>query len=221
MRTPRAPLVSPAGLVSLAGLLPVQASAQVVLDQWGTFATTVSSDCADFCDPDTDVSWLLGLTFGPQNGGEAVELDQTANGLADITQVLAVPVSPGDQFNLVASSAASAGGVGAFAESLGTLSVCFGASDAANLEVASGVGAPVPALRWPCSHCPSRWSSVRPSSGDAGERRQQPDAEAAAGRAFSRCVGAARFPASPCSSPAAPPCSAPEPPRRPGGRRSR
>ena len=63
--------------------------------------------------------------------------------------MFAVPVSPGDQLYLVASSAASAGGVGAFAESLGTLSVRFDASDAANLEVASGVGAPVPALRWP------------------------------------------------------------------------
>ena len=122
MRAPRARLASLASPVSLAGLLPVQASAQVVLDQWGTFATTVSSDCADFCDPDTDVSWLLGLTFGPQNGGEVVDVtDSTIDGVR------------GD----------------AFADSLGTLSVRFDASDAANLEVASGVGAPVPALGWP------------------------------------------------------------------------
>jgi hypothetical protein len=257
----RARLVLLCSLASLMGLMPAQAFAQVVLDQWGTYATTVSSDCANFCDPDTDLSWFLGLTFGPQNGGEAielsdstisgvrgdafaessvlvglgptlrvdanalaggwvdgtatavegysytglvadtievtvhltgtignpdadpstglaarvayvgdanlasllfenailglvagdgaVELEQTADGVVDIVQVLSVPVAPGDQFYLVTSSAATAGGNGAFAESLGTLSVSFDASDAANLAVASGLEAAVPALRWP------------------------------------------------------------------------
>jgi len=46
----------------------------VALDQWGTFAVTASSDCADFCDPDTDFSWLFGLTFEPTNGGPAIDL---------------------------------------------------------------------------------------------------------------------------------------------------
>jgi hypothetical protein len=32
------------------------ASGQVVLDQWGTYATTLSSDCADLCDPENDLS---------------------------------------------------------------------------------------------------------------------------------------------------------------------
>jgi hypothetical protein len=56
------------------GSLAAPASAQVVLDRWGTFATIVSSDCADFCDPETDLSWLFGLTFGPTNGGAEIDL---------------------------------------------------------------------------------------------------------------------------------------------------
>jgi hypothetical protein len=244
-----------AGLVmSLAG----PATAQVELDQWGAYAVIASSDCADFCNPDTDFSWLFGLIFGPTNGGAeidlidstlsnakgdafaeasvqaslgpivrvdadsapgswmdgtgtavqgytyvgvaadtievnvhltgtignpdgdpatglaaqvsyvgdanvatlvfqnavqgvlapdgAVQLEQTADGPVDLTDVLSIPVSPGDQFYLVASSAASAGGANAFAESLGTLSVTFDPVDVENLQAANAPIA-VPALR--------------------------------------------------------------------------
>ena len=62
-------------------LVAAPVSAQVVLDQWGTWATIATSDCADFCDPDTDLAWLLGLTFGPTNGAEGAGLtDATATG---------------------------------------------------------------------------------------------------------------------------------------------
>ena len=234
------------------------AAAQVTLDQWGTYATTVHSDCADFCDPDTDFSWLLGLTFGPTNSGAeleivdstisntrgdafaeasvqvplspqvrvdatslaggwvdgtgtavqgftylglvadtidvdvqltgtianpdadpatglaaqvsyignanvastvfenaaiglvtpdgAVQLETTADGPVNLVDVLSIPVAPGDQFYLIASSAASAGGANASAESLSTLSVSFDPGDAANLQAANGAAA-VPALR--------------------------------------------------------------------------
>lgn len=241
-------------------LLAAPASAQVQLDQRGTFAMTVSSDCADFCNPETDLGWLLGLTFGPSNGGPgidlidatlsnargdafaeasvettlgpvvrvdassaaaswmagtgtaiqgytyvgvaadtievnvqltgtignpdadpatglaaqvsyvgdanvaslvfenavqglvtpdgAVQLEETADGPVDQADILSFLVSPGDQFYLVASSAASAGGVNAFAESLGTLSITFDPTDAANLRAANAP-ATVPTLAWP------------------------------------------------------------------------
>jgi hypothetical protein len=247
-------------LCNAATIWPAAAAAQVVLDQWGTNTVVASSDCADFCDPDVDLSWLLGLSIEPAIGGAtidisdstldnskgnafseasvlavlapvirvdanslaggwvdgtgtavqgytyvgvaadtidvsvqltgtignpdgdpstglaaqvsyvgdanvaslvfenavlglvipdgAVQLEQTADGVVSQADVLSIPVSPGDQFYLVASSAATAGGPNAFAESLGTLSIQFDAGDAANLEVA---GAPpaVPSLAWP------------------------------------------------------------------------
>lgn len=226
------------------------------MDQRGTYATTVHSNCAELCDPDTDFSWLLGLTFGPTNSGAeleivdsticnargdafaeasvqtalspevrvnaeslaggwvdgtgtavqgftylglvadtidvtvqltgtigkpdgdpstglaaqvsyvgnanvaalvfenaaqglvtpdgAVQLETTADGAVNLGDVLSIPVSPGDQFYLVASSAATAGGANAFAESLGALSVSFDPSDAANLEAANGEAANPP-----------------------------------------------------------------------------
>ncbi len=244
-------------VVSLLLVFSVPATAQVVLDQWGTYATTVYADCADFCDPNTDLSLLLSLTFGPTNSGAelesvdstisnargdafaeasvqaplnpqvrvnavslaggwvdgtatavqgftylglvadtidvnvqltgtignpdadpgtglaaqvsylgnanvaavvfenalqgliapdgAVQLETSIDGAVNMVEVLSVPVSPGDQFYLIASSAATAGGADAFAESLGTLSVSFDASDAANLEAANQAAA-VPAL---------------------------------------------------------------------------
>lgn len=247
-------------IACVVGLFAEPASAQVQLDQWGTFAVTASSDCADFCDPATDLSWLLGLAFGPTNGGPtidvteatlsvargdafaeasvqstlgpvvrvnadsagggwvdgtgtavqgytyvglapdtievnvrltgtignpdadpatglaaqvsyigdanvaslvfenavqgllapdgAVQLEQTADGPVDQADVLSVPVSPGDQFYLVASSAASAGGANAFADALGTLTLTFDPADAANLEAANAP-AKVPTLGWP------------------------------------------------------------------------
>ena len=46
------------------------------------------------------------------------------------------------------SSAASAGGIDAFAESLGTLSVSFDPADASNLQAASAPAA-VPSIGWP------------------------------------------------------------------------
>lgn len=243
--------------VFLLSSLAVPAAAQVELDQWGTFAVTVSSDCADYCDPDTDFSWLLGLSFGPTNGGPAidivdatlsnskgdafaeasvqtplgpvvrvnadsvagawidgtgtavqgytyvgvvadtievnvhltgtignpdgdpatglagqvsyvgnanvaslvfenavqglitpdgaVQLEQAGDGVVDLSDVLSIPVSPGDQFYLVSSSAASAGGANAFAESLGTLTISFDPADSGNLQAANGA-MPVPAL---------------------------------------------------------------------------
>jgi hypothetical protein len=236
------------------------ASAQVTLDQWGTSALTVTSDCADLCDPNTDLSWALGLTFGPTNGGTsvdladantsgprgeafaeasvlvplapvvrvnadsapggwvdgtgtaiqgftytgvapdtidvnvaltgtignpdgdgstglaaqvsyvgdanvasfvyanailgllvpdgAVQLEQTADGAVNLADVLSIPVSPGDQFYLVATSAATAGGTDAFAESLGTLAITFDPADQANLAAANAPLA-VPTLAWP------------------------------------------------------------------------
>lgn len=245
-------------LLTLGWALP--GSAQVTLDQWGTFANTVSSDCADFCDPETDISWLLGLTFGPNNGGEgdglsaatlsnargdsfseasiqgilapvvrvdassaaggwvdgtgtaiqgytytggapdtlsvsvaltgtianpdadpstglaaqvsyvgdanvaslvfenavqgllspdgAVQLEQTSDGAVALADTLLIPVNPGDQFYLIASSAATAGGAGASATSLSTLSVGFDPGDAANLVLA-GMPGPVPLLPAP------------------------------------------------------------------------
>lgn len=62
--------------------------------------------------------------------------------------MLSIPVNPGDQFYLVASSAASAGGANAFAESLSTLTISFGPADAANLQAANAPAA-VPAMSWP------------------------------------------------------------------------
>ena len=238
-------------------LVAAPVSAQVVLDQWGTWATIATSDCADFCDPDTDVGWLLGLTFGPTNGaagvattdastsgargsafaeatttgglgptvrvdaasaaggwvdgtatavqgytytggvadmidvavaltgtvgnpdgdpstglaaqvsyvGDAnvaslvfenavlglvtpdgsVQLEQSADGPVALADVLSVPVQPGDQFYLIASSAATAGGAGATAESLSTLTIQFDPADAMNLQPA-GVAPAVPSL---------------------------------------------------------------------------
>jgi hypothetical protein len=245
-----------------AGLLAAPAGAQVTLDQWGTWATTAYSNCADYCDPETDIAWLLGLTFGPTNGGNtvdlidstssnasgdafaeasvtgglgpivrvdadsaaggwvdgtgttiqgytftglvadtievnatltgtignpdadpstglaaqvsyvgdanvaalvfetaviglavpdgAVQLETTADGAVDLSDVLSIPVSPGDQFYLIVSSAATAGGAGAFAESLGTLTITFDPGDAANLQAASA-SSPVPVLAWPAT----------------------------------------------------------------------
>jgi len=245
--------------ICLVGVLAAPAAAQVELDQWGTFAVTASSDCLDFCDPDTDFSWLFGLAFGPTNGAAAidlvdstlsnakgdayaeasvqvslgpvvrvdadsaagswmdgtgtavqgytytgvapdtidvnvhltgtignpdgdpatglaaqvsyvgnanlasllfedaiqglvapdgaVQLEQTANGAVDMVDVLSIPVSPGDQFYLVASSVASAGGADAFAESLGTLTIGFDPADAGNLQAANAP-ASVPAVGW-------------------------------------------------------------------------
>jgi len=236
------------------------ASAQVTLDQWGTSALTVTSDCADLCDPNTDLSWLFGLSFGPTNGGAAVDLadantsgprgeafaeasvlvplapvvrvnadsapgswvdgtataiqgftytgvapdtidvnvaltgtignpdgdgstglaaqvsyvgdanvsslvyenaivglltpdgavqlEQIADGAVNLADVLSIPVSPGDQFYLVASSAATAGGADAFAESLGTLAISFSPADEAHLAAANAPLA-VPTLSWP------------------------------------------------------------------------
>jgi len=238
------------------------ASAQVVLDQWGTYATTVSSDCADLCDPESDLSWFLGLTFEQTNTGamatvidattsvargdafaqasvagglgpsvrvdadsaalsfmdgtatavqgytyvgvvpdtididvdltgtignpdgdpatglaarvsyvgdanvstfvfenaigglltpdDFVDLETTANGAVNLSGVLSIPVAPGDQFYVIASSAATAGGAGAFAESLSTLTTSFDPADAAHLE-AAGQPAGVPALGWPAA----------------------------------------------------------------------
>jgi len=235
-------------------------SAQVELDQWGAFAVIASSDCTDPCDPETELGWLLGLSFGPTNGGPeidlvdatlsngrgdafaeasvqgvltpvvrvdanalaggwmdgtgtavqgytyvgvapdsidvnvqltgtvgnpdgdpatglaaqvsyvgdanvaslvfenavqgliipdgAVQLEQTADGAVALADVLSIPVSPGDQFYLLVSSAATAGGVNAFAESLSTLTVSFDPSDAANLEAANAPPS-VPAMSWP------------------------------------------------------------------------
>jgi hypothetical protein len=238
-----------AWIVGFASLVAAPASAQVVLDQWGTYATIAYSDCADFCDPDTDISWFLGLTFGPTNGAAeqvltdatlsntrgdafaeasvagiltpvvrvdanalaggwmsgngtavqgytyvgvapdtidvavqlsgtignpdadpatglaaqvsyvgdanvagfvfenavaglvtpdgAVQLETAADGPVLESDVLQIPVSPGDRFYLVASSAATAGGAGASAESLSTLTVSFDPADAANLQAAN------------------------------------------------------------------------------------
>lgn len=253
-------MISKITLVQLVGsalLLATPAMAQVTLDQWGTYATTVSSDCADYCEPDTDFSWFLGLTFEVTNSGElatiidatssvargnafaeasvqgglgpavrvnaesaagswmdgtgtavqgytyvglvadtidvnatltgtignpdsdpatglaaqvgyvgdanvatmvfanavgglyapdgSVELETTTDGAVNLSDVLSIPVSPGDQFYLVVSSAATAGGLNAFAESLGTLTVSFSPADAANLQAAGGA-AQVPGL---------------------------------------------------------------------------
>jgi hypothetical protein len=244
------------------GFVAGPASGQVTLDQWGTYAVTASSDCADFCDPETDFSWFLGLTFGPTNGAAAVDvidstldnargdafaeasvqvefdpvvrvdanalpggwmdgtgtavqgytylglvantidvnvqltgtignpdgdpstglaaqvsyvgdanvaslvfenavqglltpdgavqLEQTTDGPVALADTLSIPVSPGDQFYLVASSAATAGGTGAFAQSLGTLSITFTPADAANLQAASA-SASLPASSWPAA----------------------------------------------------------------------
>ncbi len=246
-----------AWVVGLASLIAAPASAQVVLDQWGTYATIVHSDCADFCDIDTDLDWFFGLTFGPTNGaaeadltdaslanargdafaeasvqailapvvrvdanalpggwmdgtgtavqgytyvgvaadtidiavqltgtignpdadpatglaaqvsyvGDAnvaafvfenaviglvtpdgsVQLETTAHGPVLESDVLQIPVSPGDQFYLVASSGATAGGANASAESLGTLTITIDPADAANLEPANAP-AQLPAL---------------------------------------------------------------------------
>lgn len=232
---------------------------QVSLDQWGTYATTAYSDCAEFCDPLNDLGWILGFTFGPTNSGitddlidssldntrgvafaeasvqgglgpsvrvnadslpggfmdgtgtavqgytylgavpdtievnaqltgtignpdadpatglaaqvsyvgnaqvagfvfesavlgvgspdGAVGLEQTADGAVNLVDVLSIPVAPGDQFYLVVSSAATAAGTDAFAESLGTLSISFDANDAANLQAASAP-ALAPGLTW-------------------------------------------------------------------------
>jgi hypothetical protein len=87
---------------------------------------------------------VLGL--GAPDG--AVQLEQTADGPVDLSDVLSIPVSPGDQFYLVVSSAATAGGTDAFAESLGTLTVSFDPSDASNLEAANAAPT-VPLLPWP------------------------------------------------------------------------
>jgi hypothetical protein len=247
-------------IVCFGVLFAAPASAQVTLDQWGTFATIAHSDCADFCDPGSDISWFLGLTFGPTNGGptitltdatesnargdafaeasvlavlapvvrvdansaagswmngtgtavqgytytgvaadtiavnvaltgtitnpdadpgtglaaqvgyvgdanvaalvfenavqglvtpdDAVQLEQSADGAVNLNGVLSIPVQPGDQFYLIASSAASAGGSGASAESLSTLSISFDPSDASNLQAANAP-AQVPSLAWP------------------------------------------------------------------------
>ena len=251
------------GSVALAALVAGPATAQVTLDQWGSFATLAHSDCADFCDPANDLSWFLGLTFEPSDGGAgvdtidntfsnargdafaeasvavplvpvvrvdassaalswtdgtgtavqgftyvgavadtidvnvhltgtianpdadpgtglaaqvsyvgdanvaafdfetavqglfspdgAVQIEQSASGAVDQSDVLSIPVSPGDQFYLVASSAASAGGLNASAESLGTLTLTFDPADAANLQPANAPPAPntLPALGGP------------------------------------------------------------------------
>jgi hypothetical protein len=244
------------------GFVAGPASAQVTLDQWGTYAVTASSDCADFCDPDTDLSWLLGLAFGPTNGAAAVDvvdstlvntrgdafaeasvqselgpvvrvdadaspggwmdgtgtavqgytylglvadtidvnvqltgtvgnpdgdpstglaaqvsyvgdanvaslvfenaarglltpdgavqLEQTTDGPVALADTLSIPVSPGDQFYLIASSAATAGGADAFAESLGTLSITVTPADAAKLQTANAA-ASLPTSSGPAS----------------------------------------------------------------------
>jgi hypothetical protein len=236
------------------------ATAQVTLDQWGTYATTAFADCDEFCDPLGDANWLFTFTFGPTNSGVivdlidstlsnsrgdafseasvqsalgpqvrvnadslaggfvdgtgtavqgytyvgvapdtiavnahftgtignpdsdpatglaaqvsyvgdanvsmfvfetaisglgapdgAVQLEQTADGVVDLSDTLMIPVVPGDQFYLVVNSAATAAGTDAFAESLGTLAVSFNAEDAANLVAASAPVA-VPALVGP------------------------------------------------------------------------
>ena len=249
-----------AAWVGIIVLWAAPASAQVVLDQWGSFASITSSDCADFCDPESDLSWLLGLTFGPTNGGAqvdsidaslsnsrgdafgeadvqtllnpvvrvdanaaaggwmdgtgtavqgytyvgpvattidvdvhltgtignpdadpstglaaqvsyvgpdvstlvfanavagliipdgAVQLEQSADGAVDLSDTLSIPVTPGSQFYLVASSSATAGGLGAFADSLGTLSIQFDPADAPNLQGGPVGPALVPSLSWP------------------------------------------------------------------------
>jgi hypothetical protein len=264
-------------IICLIALMAGPASAQVVLDQWGTYAVMASSDCADFCDPDTDFSWILGLSIEPGVGGAtidiidathssargdafaeasvevvlgpvvrvdadsasggwvhgngvavqgytyiggtpdtievnvgltgtignpdadpatglaaqvsyvgdanvaslvfenaaiglatpdgAVQLEQTADGAVNMNDVLSIPVAPGEQFYLVASSAASAGGANAFAESLGTLTISFDSEDAANLVAANASPpAPVPALAWPFANLLAlalAWSGVR------------------------------------------------------------
>ena len=79
----------------------------------------------------------------------AVQMEQGTSGAVDLPDVLSIPVSPGDQFYLVVSSAATAAGTNAFAESLGTLTVSFDANDAANLVAAGGGPAAVPSLAWP------------------------------------------------------------------------
>jgi hypothetical protein len=79
-----------------------------------------------------------------------VDLETTANGAVNLSGVLSIPVLPDDQFYVIASSAATAGGAGAFAESLSTLTTSFDPADAANLE-AAGQPAGVPALGSPAA----------------------------------------------------------------------
>ncbi len=56
------------------------ASAQVVLDQWGTYATILSQDCDDFCDSISDIFWVLDLhTEQANTGGMATLIDASAN----------------------------------------------------------------------------------------------------------------------------------------------
>jgi hypothetical protein len=81
---------------------------------------------------------------------DSVGLETTANGVVSLSGVLSIPVSPGDQFYLIVSSAATAGGAGASAESLSTLTTSFDSTDAANLQPA-GLPAGVPALGWPAA----------------------------------------------------------------------
>jgi hypothetical protein len=250
-------LLGMAGFLLVCWALP--ASAQVVLDQWGTYATVVSSDCANLCDPENDLSWFFGLTFEETNSGamttvidatanvargdafaeasvasglgpsvrvdansaaasfmdgtataiqgytyvgvipdtidvdvnltgtignpdgdpatglaarvsyvgdanistlvfenavgglltpdDFVDLETNQGGGVSLSAVLSIPVSPGDQFYLIVSSAATAGGTGAFAESLSTLTTNFDPADTINLQPA-GIPAGVPALGW-------------------------------------------------------------------------
>jgi len=69
-------------LLSSILVLASPAAAQVTLDQWGTYATTGSSVCAENCDPETDLSWFLNLIIEPAVGGATVDIiDTTASDL--------------------------------------------------------------------------------------------------------------------------------------------
>lgn len=56
------------------------ASAQVVLDQWGTYATISCQDCDDSCDSNSDIFWVLELdTEQAHSRGMAAVIDASAN----------------------------------------------------------------------------------------------------------------------------------------------
>lgn len=72
----------------------------------------------------------------------AVQLIQTTDGAVTLSGMATLTVDPGDQFYLVALLGASAGGIGAQAISLSTLTVTF---DAASAAVIAPAAVPLPA----------------------------------------------------------------------------